>query len=98
MAHLIYSAISSLDGYIEDTDGKFDWAVSDEEVHTFINNLERGFGTYLYGRRLYETMMGWETALVMAWSSSAIQQSSEAPVGTAPARALLSVERITRFL
>jgi dihydrofolate reductase len=61
MAHLIYSAISSLDGYTEDRDGKFDWAAPDEEVFRFINNLERAAGTYLYGRRMYETMMVWET-------------------------------------
>src|SRR5919109_747749 len=61
MAKLIYSAITSLDGYIEDQDGKFDWAVPDEEVHRFINDLERAAGTYLYGRRMYETMLGWET-------------------------------------
>src|SRR5512146_90096 len=61
MAHLIYSAISSLDGYIEDREGKFDWAAPDEEVHQFINDLERPAGTYLYGRRLYETMLVWET-------------------------------------
>ena len=61
MAHLIYSAISSLDGYIEDRNGKFDWAAPDEEVHSFINNLERTVGTYLLGRRMYETMMVWET-------------------------------------
>lgn len=61
MANLIYSAISSLDGYIEDMEGKFDWSEPDEEVHSFINNLERTAGTYLYGRRLYETMMVWET-------------------------------------
>ena len=61
MAQLIYSAISSLDGYIEDRDGNFDWAMPDEEVHTFINNLERTAGTYLYGRRMYEMMMVWET-------------------------------------
>ena len=61
MAHLIYSAISSLDGYIEDADGNFEWAMPDEEVHRFINNLERAAGTYLYGRRMYETMMVWET-------------------------------------
>lgn len=60
MAQLIYSAISSLDGYIEDANGKFDWAVPDEEVHTFINNLERSAGTHLYGRRMYEIMMAWE--------------------------------------
>jgi dihydrofolate reductase len=62
MANLIYAAITSLDGYIEDADGKFDWAVPDEEVHTFINDLERPVGTYLYGRRMYEVMAGWETA------------------------------------
>jgi dihydrofolate reductase len=61
MARLIYSAILSLDGYIEDRDGNFDWAMPDEEVHGFVNNLERTVGTYLYGRRMYETMMVWET-------------------------------------
>ncbi|MBK6324537.1 MAG: dihydrofolate reductase family protein [Chloroflexi bacterium] len=61
MARLIYSAISSLDGYIEDTNGRFDWAAPDEEVHGFINNLERTAGTHLYGRRMYETMKSWET-------------------------------------
>ena len=61
MAHLIYSAISSLDGYIEDTEGRFDWAAPDEEVHRFINDLEQRAGTYLLGRRMYETMMVWET-------------------------------------
>lgn len=61
MAKLIYSAIASLDGYIEDEDGTFDWAEPDEEVHAFVNELERPVGTYLYGRRLYETMVGWET-------------------------------------
>jgi dihydrofolate reductase len=61
MAKLIYSAISSLDGYIEDPHGNFDWAMPDEEVHSFINNLERSAGTYLLGRRMYETMMVWET-------------------------------------
>lgn len=61
MARLIYSAISSLDGHTEDMDGNFDWATPDEEVHRFINNLERTAGTYLYGRRMYETLMVWET-------------------------------------
>ncbi len=61
MTRLIYSAISSLDGYIEDADGNFDWATPNEEVHRFINNLERAAHTYLYGRRMYETMMVWET-------------------------------------
>ena len=58
---LIYSAIASLDGCIEDENGKFDWAAPDEEVHAFINDLERPVGTYLYGRRMYETMVAWET-------------------------------------
>jgi dihydrofolate reductase len=62
VAKLIYSAITSLDGYVADEDGNFDWAVPDEEVHTFINDLERPIGTYLYGRRMYEVMVAWETA------------------------------------
>ncbi len=62
MAKLIYSAIASLDGYVEDEGGKFDWAMPDEEVHAFVNDLERPIGTYLYGRRMYETMVFWETA------------------------------------
>lgn len=62
MARLIYAAIASLDGYVEDEDGKFDWAVPDEEVHAFVNDLERPIGAYLYGRRMYETMVFWETA------------------------------------
>jgi dihydrofolate reductase len=59
---LIYSAIASLDGYIEDPTGAFDWSAPDEEVHSFVNDLERPIGTYLYGRRMYETMVYWETA------------------------------------
>jgi len=60
MAKLIYSAITSLDGYVADEDGRFDWAEPDEEVHTFVNDLERPVGTYLYGRRMYEVMVAWE--------------------------------------
>ena len=60
MAKLIYSAIASLDGYVADADGRFEWAVPDDEVHAFINDRERPIGTYLYGRRLYETMVAWE--------------------------------------
>jgi dihydrofolate reductase len=62
MGKLIYSAITSLDGYVADREGNFDWAEPDEEVHTFVNDLERPVGTYLYGRRMYETMVFWETA------------------------------------
>ena len=61
MAKLIYSAIASLDGYIEDAEGTFDWAAPDEEVHAFANDLARPVGTYLYGRRMYETMVFWES-------------------------------------
>ena len=61
MAKLIYSAITSLDGYVEDEHGRFGWAKPDEEVHAFVNELERPIGTYLYGRHLYETMAWWET-------------------------------------
>jgi dihydrofolate reductase len=61
MAKLIYSAIASLDGYINDEGGNFDWAAPDEEVHRFFNDLERPVGTYLLGRRMYETLAVWET-------------------------------------
>jgi dihydrofolate reductase len=61
MAELIYMAIVSLDGYVADEDGNFDWAEPNEEVHAFVNDLERPIGTYLYGRRLYEVMVAWET-------------------------------------
>ncbi len=66
MARLIYSTIASLDGHVEDEDGAFDWAAPDEEVHAFVNDLERQVGTYLYGRRIYETMVYWETAHTVA--------------------------------
>jgi len=62
MAKLIYSAIASADGYIEDAAGRFGWAAPDEEMHRFVNDLERPVGTYLYGRRMYETMRYWQTA------------------------------------
>jgi dihydrofolate reductase len=62
MAELIYSAIMSLDGYVADEEGKFDWAEPDDEVHAFVNDLERPIGTNLYGRRMYEVMAYWETA------------------------------------
>jgi dihydrofolate reductase len=61
VARLIYSGIMSLDGYTADADGRFDWAAPDEEVHAFVNDLERPIGTYLYGRRMYDTMAVWET-------------------------------------
>jgi dihydrofolate reductase len=66
MAKLIYSVIASLDGYIADESGNFDWAAPDEEVHRFVNDLERPVGTYLYGRRMYEVMVAWETPQTFA--------------------------------
>lgn len=77
MGKLIYSAITSLDGYVADEDGNFDWAVPDEEVHTFINDLVRPVGTYLYGRQLYETMVGWETDPTLADQSPAMRDFAE---------------------
>jgi dihydrofolate reductase len=62
MGKLVYAAIASLDGYINDESGGFDWAAPDEEVHQFVNDLERPIGTYLYGRRMYDVMRYWQTA------------------------------------
>ena len=61
MGELIYTAIQSLDGYIADEQGDFEWAAPGEEVHAFVNELQRPVGTYLFGRRMYETMAAWET-------------------------------------
>ena len=66
MAKLIYSALASLDGYVADEDGNFDWAKPSEEVHAFVNDLERPVGTHLYGRRMYEVMAYWETVETFA--------------------------------
>jgi dihydrofolate reductase len=77
MAKLIYSAIASLDGYIEDEDGGFGWAEPGEEVHAFMNDLERTVGTHLYGRRLYETMAGWETDPSLAEQSPVMRDFAE---------------------
>jgi dihydrofolate reductase len=73
MAKLIYSAITSLDGYVADEDGNFDWSAPDEEVHGFINDLERPVGTYLYGRRMYEVMAVWEAPHTFADQSPVTQ-------------------------
>jgi dihydrofolate reductase len=77
MANLIYTAIASVDGYIEDTDGNFDWAEPDDDVHAFINDLERPVGTYLYGRRMYETMAGWETDAGLAARSELMREFAQ---------------------
>jgi dihydrofolate reductase len=77
MAKLIYSAIASLDGYVEDEQGKFDWAAPDHEVHAFVNDLERAVGTYLYGRRMYDTMVSWETVGTDAGQPAVIRDFAE---------------------
>ena len=77
MAKLVYSAIASLDGYVADGDGDFGWAVPDEEVHAFINDLQRPIGTHLYGRRMYETMAGWETDPALAEGSPLTRDFAE---------------------
>jgi len=61
VAKLIYSAITSLDGHVADARGSFEWAVPDDDVHAYVNDLERPVGLYLYGRRMYEVMVGWES-------------------------------------
>lgn len=77
MAKLIYSAITSLDGYIADEEGKFDWAAPDEEVHAFVNDLERSVGTYLYGRKMYEVMVAWENPDTLGDGSSAMKEFAQ---------------------
>ena len=77
MARLIYMAIASLDGYVEDEQGKFDWVAPDEEVHAFVNDLERPVGTYLYGRRMYETMVYWETVSTGGDQAAVTRQFAE---------------------
>jgi len=72
VARLIYSTIQSLDGYVADVDGGFGWAAPDEQVHAFVNALERPVGTYLYGRRMYEVMAYWETVHRVAGQSAAV--------------------------
>ena len=74
MAKLIYAPIASLDGYIEDENGTFGWAMPDEEVYAFVNDLVRSVGTYLYGRRMYETMVFWETANTAAHQPTVTQE------------------------
>lgn len=66
MGALVYSAITSLDGYTTDESGGISWAEPRPEVHRFINEVEAPVGTYLYGRRMYETMLDWETPFALA--------------------------------
>ena len=83
MARLIYSVIASLDGYVADQEGNFDWAAPDDEVHTFINDLERPIGTYLYGRRMYEVMAVWETDPTLLDQSPSMKAAASATLSTA---------------
>ncbi len=73
MAKLIYSTITSLDGYVEDAEGNFNWGRPDDELFAFINALERPIGTYLYGRRMYETMVSWETVATGADQAAVVR-------------------------
>jgi dihydrofolate reductase len=77
MAKLTYSAIASLDGYVADRDGNFEWAAPDNAVHAFVNDLERPIGTYLYGRRMYEVMLFWENADTIADEPRVMQDFAE---------------------
>jgi dihydrofolate reductase len=77
MARLIYTVITSLDGYVADAGGNFDWAAPSDEVHAFVNDLERPIGTYLYGRRLYEVMVAWESMPNLAGQPAAIQDYAQ---------------------
>jgi dihydrofolate reductase len=77
LARLIYSSITSLDGYVADQNGNFDWATPDQEVHSFVNDLERRVGTYLFGRRMYELMVYWETAHTLADEPPVVQDFAE---------------------
>jgi dihydrofolate reductase len=77
MSRLIYSSIMSLDGYVSDRDGNFEWAAPDEQVLAFVNDLERPVGTYLFGRRMYETMVYWETAHTLGEQSPLLQDFTE---------------------
>jgi dihydrofolate reductase len=77
MAKLIYSAIASLDGYVADKQGKFDWAMPDEEIHAFVNDLERPIGTHLYGRRMYETMKVWESDEILQGEPEVMREYAE---------------------
>jgi len=74
MAKLIYSAIASADGYVEDGSGAFDWAAPGDELLCFISDLERPVGTYLYGRRMYQTMVYWETAHTLLDQPSSVRE------------------------
>ena len=78
MARLIYSMLASLDGFVADVDGDFSWAAPDEEVHRFVNDLERSVGTYLFGRRMYEVMAVWDDPAALADEPAYVREFGEA--------------------
>ena len=82
MAKLIYNAIASLDGFIEDAEGKFGWAAPDDEVHAFVNELQRPIGTHLLGRRMYETLVFWERPPDLEHQPPVVQEFAEIWKGT----------------
>ena len=82
MPKLIYAMNTSLDGYINDEQGNFDWSEPDEELHTFFNELERPLGTHLYGRRLYEAMAYWHDPPDLAEQPAYIRDFAEIWQGT----------------
>ena len=77
MARLVYSVLASLDGYVVDEHGSFDWAAPGEEVHRFVNELERSVGTYLYGRRLYEVMAVWQDMPAVERGTDVVHEYAE---------------------
>ncbi len=77
MRKLIYSVITSLDGYVNDATGDFQWAAPDEEVHAFVNERQRPFGTHLLGRRLYETMAVWDDPSIGDGEPPVVQDFAE---------------------
>ena len=74
MGRLIYSSIASADGYVEDAAGSFGWGAPDDELLRFVNGLERPAGTYLYGRRMYQTMLYWETARTVPGQPASVRE------------------------
>jgi dihydrofolate reductase len=103
MGRLVYTALTSLDGFVADENGSFDWATPDEAVHAFVNELERGIGTHLYGRRMYDVMVAWET-MPLEGEPAAIREYAEiwraadkvvySTTLDAPASARTRIERI----
>ena len=77
MAKLVYMTLMSLDGYVADRSGNFDWAMPDAEVHAFVNELERGYGTLLYGRRMYDVMTFWEDQTALKDEPKVVQEYGE---------------------